>query len=332
LPSPSLQSSLAAARSEVVAEAGPPVLDVVIVSYRSRELLRACLQSLSDFPPYAAHAVYVVDNASGDGTVEMLRADFPEVNLIASERNLGFSAANNTAIRGSRGRYVLVLNPDTRLSAGALDTLLGLMEARPEIGICGCRLVREDGSFDHASRRSFPTIAGALGHFLRIGRSEWAPKTLQQYRAPEIKAGPVDAVNGAFMIIRRAALREVGLFDEGYWMYMEDLDLCYRFRGAGWTTWYEPSITVIHAKGGSSGRIRGLPLNVAFHFGMLRFYRKHYAADHSRLVNAIVYGGIGMKLGIAIAHAEIRRLWSCAGSRTPVRLTVKGAGQGTSGR
>src|SRR4029077_10494994 len=112
-------------------------------------------------------------------------------------------------------------------------------EARPRVGLCGCRLEREDGSFDHAARRSFPTVLGALGHFTGAGRSDRAPGALAQYRAPEVVSGEVDAVNGAFMLMRRAALDEVGLFDEGYWMYMEDLDLCYRLHEAGWVTWYE---------------------------------------------------------------------------------------------
>jgi N-acetylglucosaminyl-diphospho-decaprenol L-rhamnosyltransferase len=252
--------------------------------------------------------VHVVDNASADGTVEMIGANFPEVDLIPSDRNLGFSAANNAAIRRSNGRYVLALNPDTRLSAGALDTLVALMEERPEVGICGCRLVREDGSFDHAAKRSFPTIAGALGHFLRVGRSERAPKALQQYRAPGVQAGPVDAVNGAFMLMRRVALDEVGLFDEGYWMYMEDLDLCYRFREAGWTTWYEPSVAIMHIKSGTIGHVRGPRLTLAFHYGMFRFYRKYIAPHNSTATNALVYVGVVTKLVLSIALSPRRWL------------------------
>jgi N-acetylglucosaminyl-diphospho-decaprenol L-rhamnosyltransferase len=284
-----------------------PGLDVVIVAYRGRELLRACLTTLRENAPQGPHAVYVVDNASADGTVEMVRADFPEVSLIECDRNLGFGAANNIAIPRGRKRYVLVLNPDTRITPGALDALLRLMEERPTVGICGCRLVREDGTFDHASRRSFPTILGALGHFSGAGRGARAPRRLAQYRAPEVEAGPVDAVNGAFMLIRRAGLVDVGLFDEGYWMYMEDLDLCYRFRQAGWTTWYEPSVTVTHVKAGTSGPIRSPRLDYAFHYGMFRFYRQHYASRRSRVTSAAVYAGIAAKLAVSIVRSEFRR-------------------------
>lgn len=284
------------------------LLDVVIVSYRCRELLRACLESLRRNAASGSTAIYVVDNASGDGTVAMVRADFPEVTVLELDRNRGFATANNVAIRRGSGRYVLALNPDTQVTEGALDRLLHLMDERVEIGMCGCRLVRPDGSFDHAAKRSFPTIAGALGHFLRVGRSEHAPRRLAQYRAPDVEAGPVDAVNGAFMLMRRTALEQVGLFDEGFWMYMEDLDLCYRFREAGWTTWYEPSVTVVHTKAGASGPIRGARLNYAFHYGMLRFYRKHYARERSAATNVAVYAGIVGKLAVSLLRSEVKRL------------------------
>jgi len=286
----------------------PPALDVVIVAYRSQELLRDCLSSLSAFPPTRGAHIWVVDNASGDGTAEMVRAEFPQVELIASSKNLGFSSANNLAIERGGAPYVLALNPDTRVTEGALDRMLELMESNVEIGISGCRLELEDGSFDHAARRSFPTPLGALAHFARVGRWRKAPARLAQYRAPNVESGPVDAVNGAFMLLRRKALDEVGLFDEGYWMYMEDLDLCYRFAQAGWLTWYEPGATVVHIKAGSSGQYRSPRLNYAFHYGMLRFYRKHYAPNASFLVRPVIYLGIASKLVASILWNGCRRL------------------------
>jgi GT2 family glycosyltransferase len=251
--------------------------------------------------------VHVVDNASHDGTIELIAETFPQVRLTAATDNLGFAAANNLVIRDSHGTYVLALNPDTEITEGALDALLALMDGRPDIGIAGCRLERTDGSFDHAARRSFPTIAGALGHFLGVGRRDRAPKALSQYRATDVEGGPVDAVNGAFMLMRRSALEEVGLFDEGYWMYMEDLDLCYRFAQAGWVTWYEPSVTVLHVKAGTSGAIRSARLNHAFHYGMYRFYRKHYAPQRSIVTNLATYVGIAVKLAASLMRAELKR-------------------------
>jgi N-acetylglucosaminyl-diphospho-decaprenol L-rhamnosyltransferase len=283
------------------------VLDVVIVSFRSREMLRDCLTSLHIHSPSRATRVWVVDNASHDGAVEMVRSQFPDVELIAAPRNLGFSAANNLAITRGDASFVLVLNPDTRVTPGALDCMLELIELNPSIGIAGCRLELEDGRFDHAARRSFPTPFGALGHFTGLGRRKRSPSWLAQYRAPSVERGPVDAVNGAFMLIRRKALEEVGLFDEGYWMYMEDLDLCYRFAQAGWKTWYEPRATVVHIKAGASGKLRKPRLNYAFHYGMLRFYRKHYAARRNPVVNLAVYAGIGIKLILSLIMSATRR-------------------------
>jgi GT2 family glycosyltransferase len=270
-------------------------LDVVIVSYRSRELLRACLNALRGHPPNCPMKVFVVDNASDDATLEMMRGDFPEVELIVSGRNLGFARATNVGLRRGSAEYVLALNPDTRLTSGALDRLMDLMEAQPKIGISGPRLFREDGSLDHAAKRSFPTPTGALAHFAGIGRS--------QYRAPHVEQGPVDAVNGAFMLMRRTMLDEVGLFDEGYWMYMEDLDLCYRAMQAGWTTWYEPSAAALHVKHGSGERRTSPRLAYAFHRGMYRFYRRHYAGTRSHATNAVVYLGIAIKLAYELARS-----------------------------
>jgi len=284
-----------------------PSLDVVIVSFKCEALLRDCLRSLYENPAAGGISVHVVDNASGDGTAEMVAREFPEARLTASEGNLGFAAASNLAIRSGGAPYVLCLNPDTRVTPGALERLLQLMEARPEVGVCGCRLELEDGTFDHAAKRSFPTPLSALGHFSGIGRRR-STGTLAAYRAPEVESGPVDAVNGAFMLIRRSALDEVGLFDEGYWMYMEDLDLCYRFAQAGWTTWYEPGATVFHVKAGTSGPVRSPRLDYAFHYGMYRFYRKHYSAERSWIVNAAVYAGIAIKLAVSTARGTLARL------------------------
>jgi N-acetylglucosaminyl-diphospho-decaprenol L-rhamnosyltransferase len=285
------------------------VLDVVIVSYRCGPLVRQCLQSLRDNPPGGGLSIAVVDNASGDGTADVVRREFPDVRLIALDENLGFSAANNLVLRESATEFVLVLNPDTRVCDGTLDALLHLMHADERIGIAGCRLVQEDGTLDHAARRSFPTPASALGHFLRVGRSDRAPAALAAYRAPEAGEGPVDAVNGAFMLMRRAMLDEIGLFDEGYWMYMEDLDLCYRAAQAGWITWYEPSVEAVHIKAGTSGHYRRLRLNYAFHYGMFRYYRTHLASQRGDLFNVLVYAGIALKFLGSASVSAVARAW-----------------------
>ena len=282
------------------------VLDVVIVSYRSRQMLRECLESLREYPPVGGLRITVVDNASGDGTADVVR-EFSEVRLIELEENVGFSRANNLVLRETTAEYVLVLNPDTLLCEGTLDVLLRLMADDSRIGIAGCRLVQEDGTFDHAARRSFPTPASALGHFLRVGRSDRAPASLAAYRAPDVGEGPVDAVNGAFMLMRREMLDDIGLFDEAYWMYMEDLDLCYRAARAGWTTWYEPSVYAVHIKAGTSGRHRRLRLNYAFHYGMYRYYHTHLAPQRNAAFNVLVYSGIALKFLASATVSAVAR-------------------------
>lgn len=283
-----------------------PALDIVIVSYRCRDLLVTCLESLQTEAATVPLHVVVVDNASGDGTVELVRERFPEVELVESGGNVGFGRATNAGIRRGTAPYVLALNPDTRVRPAGLAALLALMESNERIGIAGPRLVRHDGTLDHAARRSFPTPLGALSYFLGVTRIRRRGR-LAQYLAPDIERGPVDAVNGAFMLMRRSALVEVGLFDEGYWMYMEDLDLGYRMAQAGWVTWYEPDVTVEHVKHGSSGDWRAPKLNYAFHYGMFRFYRKHYAGSRNPLLNVAVYGGIAVKLAFSLVKTGVRR-------------------------
>jgi N-acetylglucosaminyl-diphospho-decaprenol L-rhamnosyltransferase len=303
----------AQAASELPPDSSEPLLEIAIVSHGGREHLRACLDSLARHPlTLGPMLVHVVDNASRDGTPEMVRREFPQARLDALDWNAGFCRANNLVLRRARAPFVLLLNSDTEATAGALDHMVELMRRSPEIGISGCRLVRADGSFDHAAKRAFPTPLGALAHFTGLGRRASAGPRLSQYRATALSEhgrGEVDAVNGAFMLARREAVREVGLLDEAYWLYMEDLDWCYRFKAHGWKVWYEGEATFVHLKGGSSivgAGHRPLRLNLAFHRGMGRFYRKFYAGRHGAL-DALVYSAIGVKLLIATVRSAAAR-------------------------
>lgn len=279
-------------------------LEVVIVSHRAEGLLRNCLRSLAAHPPAtAAMRVTVVDSGSPDGTPDMVEREFPQVRLLRRD-NVGFSAANNVVLRETDAEAVLLLNPDTEVYAGTLDAALARLAVDPRIGMVGVKLVMENGELDHACKRSFPTPLAALAHFTGIGRGADAPGALSQYRATALgdnEPGEVDAVNGAFMLCRAAAVRAVGLLDEGYWLYMEDLDWCHRFWDAGWKVFYEPAGTALHVKGASSGGRRGFKQEIAFHRGMGRFYRRFDAPGHSPLVNAAVYAGIGAKLAASLA-------------------------------
>ena len=276
---------------------------MIVVSHGAEALLRNCLRSLREHPPAeGGMRVTVVDSGSPDGAPDMVASEFPEVRLLR-RGNIGFSAANNLVLRESEAAAVLLLNPDTKVYAGTLDAALARLRSQPRIGMVGVKLVLESGELDHACKRSFPTPLGALAHFTGIGRASGAAGALSQYRATALgddEAGAVDAVNGAFMLCRREAVAEVGLLDEGYWLYMEDLDWCHRFWDAGWEVFYEPAGVALHVKGASSGARRRPKQEIAFHRGMGRFYRRFEAPGHNPLLNAAVYAGVGAKLALSL--------------------------------
>jgi N-acetylglucosaminyl-diphospho-decaprenol L-rhamnosyltransferase len=287
-----------------------PDLEVAIVSHGGEKLLRRCLGSLRAHPPSGEMRVTVVDSGSPDATPEMVEREFPEARLLR-RGNIGFSAANNLVLRESDAAALLLLNPDTEVYAGTLDAALTRLRSEPRIGMVGCKLVTGSGELDHACKRSFPTPLSALAHFTGAGRAAGAGAALSQYRATNLgddEPGEVDAVNGAFMLCRAEAVREVGLLDEGYWLYMEDLDWCHRFWDAGWKVFYEPAGVALHVKGGSSSGRRAPRQEIAFHRGMGRFYRRFDAAQHNPLLNATVYAGIGAKLATSLAITATRSM------------------------
>lgn len=285
-------------------------LSIVIVSYRCRDLLMACLSSLEDECRTQGYAVTVVDNASGDDTAEAVRRDFPWVTLVELHHNAGFSVANNVAIRDATAEYVLLLNPDTLVPTGALTAAVTELGTRPDVGMLGVKLVTESGELDHACKRGFPTPLSSLYHFTGLSRRWQASSRFASYRAGHIgedDIAEVDAVNGAFMLARRSAIAEVGLLDEQYWLYMEDLDWCFRFWQSGWKILYWPRATVQHMKGGSSGQARAWVTNRAFHRGMWIFYRKFYWQRYPLPVSMLVFLGVWSKLLASAAISFARR-------------------------
>jgi hypothetical protein len=302
-------------------------VDIVVVAYGPHARLRRCLLSLQAHPPSCAHTVMVVDNGRDPHTKAAVESVAPSATVVSPRANLGFTRAANLGIRRGRSEYVLLLNPDAEVFAGTLDRLAAVLDARPEVAVVGPRLVRPDGSFDHAARRSFPTIVGAVGHFLGIaGIVHRGP--LAQYRAPHVESGPVEAINGAFMLARRSALESIGLLDKSYWMYMEDLDLLYRLKEAGWVTWYEPTALALHVKRGTTAGLRSPRLVWAFHYGMFRFYRTHYAPSRNPAVNSLVYAGIGARAAVVLAWSSGAR--SVAGrSHRREKVKVAPLRQGT---
>jgi len=296
-------------------------LGIVIVSYNVRDLLRDCLTSVYESRGDLSFAVCVVDNSSHDGSPEMVAAEFPRVRLIRSE-NQGYAAGNNLGLRvfgfGAEGqvpggsaelpRHVLLLNPDTLLPPSALAEMLAFMADHSQAGVAGARLVREDGSLDKACRRSFPTPEVAF-HRLS-GLSRLFPKSRRfgrynlTYLPPDVTT-EVDSVVGAFMLIRGDVLAQVGLLDEQYFMYAEDLDLCYRIKQQGWQVWYNAGVTVLHYKGRSSQQ-RSAFANVHFYRTMQLFHDKHFKEQSPFWVNGLIHTAIRLLGGWAAVRDRLR--------------------------
>jgi GT2 family glycosyltransferase len=289
-----------------------PTLAIVIVSYNTRDMLRDCLRSLAA-PARTSLDIWVVDNASRDGSVDMVRAEFQHVHVIANTHNGGYAFANNLALQqvlsseeiqnsklrtqNSEPDYVLLLNPDTVAPPGALDTLVEYLEAHPDIGVCGPKLLLADGTLDLACRRAFPSPSAFM--YRAIGLSKLFPHSPRfgsynmTYLDPDTET-EVDSVVGACMLVRAAVIREAGLLDEAYFMYGEDLDWAYRIKQYGWKIMYVPSAVVHHYKRASSNQ---QPFQSIRHFyGAMRvFHRKHYAATTPAPLNLLIEVGITLK-------------------------------------
>lgn len=283
-------------------------LGIVIVNYNTREDLARCLDSIAASDGRYAYEAVVVDNGSQDGSAEMVRQRYPWARLIASERNGGYAYANNLGLRllgyGVQGeatpRYALLLNPDTILPPNALDTMIAYLDAHPQVGVAGPRLVRRDGSLDRACRRGFPTPSVSFYHLAGLSKLFPHSPRFGRYNMTyldEHVETEVDAVVGAFMLMRSEALEQAGLLDESFFMYGEDLDLCYRIKQRGWQIRYVPQVTVLHIKGASS-RKNSLQATMAFYDAMKIFHDKHYRAKTCFVVNWAV------DLGVALLRAK----------------------------
>ena len=306
-----------------------PDLAIVIVNWNTCDLLRDCLTSV-----YAnvglTFQVCVVDNASTDGSPEMVEREFPQTRLIRSLRNSGFAHGNNVGLKsfgfGERlsdglPRYALLLNSDTVTPPDGFAQMVAFLDSRPGAGAAGPRLVRPDGSLDLACRRSFPTPENSLYHF--AGLSKLFPKSPRfgrynlTYLDPD-QLAEVDAVNGAFMMVRAPVIERAGLLDEEFFFGGEDLDWACRIRAAGWKVYYNPAVVVRHVKRAS---FRHNP-QAAFEFerAMWLFYRKHYRATTPRWLDALICLGLAMRGGMPLVR-EMRRaaqdghLLSSEGSR-----------------
>ncbi len=281
---------------------------MVLCTYRSRgeveQALRSCLDS-----GLAEVQLTVVDNASDDGTADLVGENFPLVRVLRLERNLGFGAANNLAARGLPGQAFLLLNPDAVLVADAAAVMLRALTDNPRRGAISPRIDRPDGTLDAACRRSFPTPLTALWRLGGLSRLRPESSHFGAYNLthlPVDQATEVDSGSGACLLIRREVWDQLGGFDQRFFMYGEDLDLCWRMRELGFTVWYEPSARVVHRKGQSSRQV-ALPMLVAFHRSMWRFYRLHYLRGRNALWSPLVALGILVRLGWLLLVNSVRR-------------------------
>jgi len=272
-------------------------VSIIIVNYNTKRLLRSCLESVHTGANGTPFDIRVADNNSHDVSVAMLRAEFPQVSIVENRSNLGFSKANNRLTTETDTDYVLLLNPDTLVIGDAIERVLRYMEEHREVGICGCRVLNADGTLQLACRRSIPTPKVAFYRLSGLSRLFPGNRTLAQYNLtyedPE-KTHEVDAVSGAFLMIRRQTIQDIGLLDEQFFMYGEELDWCLRAKQAGWSVVYYPEAEIIHYKG-ESAKYNCRKAAFEFYRAMYLFHRKHFAKDCSHLTNLLIYAGIVLK-------------------------------------
>ena len=288
-----------------------PTLSIVIVNYNTRQLLDDCLASiLAAEAPAGGMEIIVVDNASSDGSQALVREKYPTVQLVTSEVNRGFSAANNLGVAVANGRTVLFLNSDTRLEPDALVKPLAYLDQHPEVGALTVRLIYPTGQRDPDNHRGFPTPWNAICHFSGLSRLFPDDPRFNGYfqsYADMAQTHPVDVIAGSYMLMPMALCRELGGWDETYFFYGEDIDFCYRIRQAGYQIIYYPHVEVLHYKGASSG-LRKESVNIAKPpretrikvakesvRAMKIFYGKFYRQQYPWLVTAVVLAGIQIR-------------------------------------
>jgi N-acetylglucosaminyl-diphospho-decaprenol L-rhamnosyltransferase len=285
-------------------------LSIVIISYNARRYLRACLRSVFAVSYPWDTEVIVVDNASHDGSVALVREEFPRARLIDAGSNTGFSHANNLGFAAAKGEYLLMLNSDTELTGNALEQLVGFLRIHEDVGVVSPRLVYPDLT-DQGVARRFPTPINALfGRRSLLTRMFPNNRYARQYLLSRQHRGDIpfeaDWVSGACLMFRRGLLERLGGLDERFWMYWEDADFCYRAKQQAWRVFYVPAAVVIHHEGKSSGGRRDGRLIIEFNRSAYRYYRKHClkAALHPMAVLAAIF--VTMRTGISLCANAFR--------------------------
>ena len=288
-------------------------LSVIIVNYNTYNLTKQTIESIIQKEHPFDYEILLVDNASADGSIQKLQEEFNELiseeilQVFINKSNLGFAKANNIGMRVAKGEYVLLLNSDTVVNGDCLDACITQMEKNTRIGALGCKVVLPDGKLDHACKRGFPTPKASLYYLLKLYKKD--PIKYGQYDAlhlHEDEVGEVDCLMGAFMLMPKDALNKVGLLDEDFFMYGEDIDLCYRIKEGGYKILYYPKAQIIHYKGGSSKKKR-TKVSYDFHKAMWIFYKKHYYMKYSIAVSFFVYVGIEVKYLLELLKNSIKK-------------------------
>jgi len=283
-------------------------LSIIIVNWNTKAFLRDCLKSVYASEGGFTFETIVVDNCSHDGSGSMVRQEFPYVHLIESDVNGGYAYANNLGLRHLQADCHLLLNADTVVPPHALEDMLAFMQAHPEAGMAGPKLVMADGELDLACRRSFPTPENSFYKLFGLSRLFPNSKRFAQYNLSYLdpdEMAEVDSVVGAFMMVRREVIEQIGFLDERYFMYAEDLDWALRAKQAGWKVYYYPQVTVLHHKRRSSEQN---PQKAHYEFwrAMHLFYRKHYAKDTRFWLHCLVLGGLALRGGTGMLREIFR--------------------------
>ena len=268
-------------------------LSVVIVNYQTFELTKNTINSIFEYDYPFELEVVVVDNASSDDSMSRLQDYFGDrVRFIASAENNGFAAGNNQALRVVEARYVLLLNSDTIVWENTLESIYNYMEDHKDVGACGCRVLLENGELDKACKRSFPNVKNSFFRLFHIPTNS-ADDNYNLDNLPDDEIYEIDCLTGAFMFMRKEALDTAGLLDETFFMYGEDIDLCYRIKNSGWKIIYYGESKITHLKGASSKKQKS-KLIYEFYRAMYIYYKKHHAEESSFIVNIVVYIGIAV--------------------------------------
>lgn len=279
-------------------------LSVIIVSYKVKFYLEQCLLAVKKATVGIESEIYVVDNHSNDGSVEFIAERFPDINLISSNHNNGFSHANNIAIRQCSGEYVLLLNPDTIVGERSIKEVLKFMDAHPKAGGVGVKMLNADGSCAKESRRGVPTVATSFYKMTGLCACYPHSQRFAHYymgHLPWDKSAQIEIISGAFCMLRHSALDKIGLLDEDFFMYGEDVDLSYRLLKGGYENWYVP-VEILHYKGESAHKSSFRYVHV-FYNAMLIFFRKHYG-NKAAIISLPIKAAVVVKATITLLHMK----------------------------